>query len=65
MKSEALRLLRERWKNGTFGEIIEDWKWIFSYSKRFKGPIVAYTVLGLLSSTLGLVKIQRPNITFC
>ena len=55
MKSSTLNSLKERWKNGTFGEIITDWKWIFSYSKKFKGPIAAYTLLGLLSSTLGLL----------
>ncbi len=55
MKSSTLTALIERWRKGTFGEIITDWKWIFSYSRRFKGPIVAYTLLGLLSSTLGLV----------
>ena len=55
MKSYTLNTLKERWKNDTFGEIFTDWKWIFSYSKRFKGPIAAYTALGLLSSTLGLV----------
>ena len=55
MKSALLSNLKERWKDGTFGEIFTDWKWIFSYSKRFKGPIILYTLLGLLSSTLGLV----------
>ena len=55
MNSFTLNQLKTRWKNDTFGEIFLDWKWIFSYSRRFKGPIAAYTVLGLLSSTLGLV----------
>ena len=55
MKSYTLAALRERWKNGTFGEIFADWKWVFSYSRRFKGPIAAYTLLGLLSSSLALV----------
>ena len=55
MNSFTLNQLKTRWKNDTFGEIFLDWKWIFSYSGRFKGPIAAYTVLGLLSSTLGLV----------
>ena len=55
MKSYTLGALKERWKAGTFGEIFEDWKWIFSYSRLFKGSIAAYTVLGLFSSTLGLV----------
>ncbi|MBR5474878.1 MAG: ABC transporter ATP-binding protein [Lachnospiraceae bacterium] len=44
-----------RWKDGTFSEIIDDWKWIFSYSARYKGAIVFYLVLGVLSTTLGLV----------
>ena len=55
MKSYTLEQLNKHWKEDTFGEIFADWKWIFSYSKRFKGPIAAYTVLGLFSSTLGLV----------
>ncbi len=54
MRSSVLTALKERWDQGTFGEILSDWKWIFSYSRRFRGPIAAYTVLGLLSSTLGL-----------
>ena len=55
MKSYTLNELNKRRKEGTFGEIFEDWKWIFSYSRRFKGSIAVYTILGLLSTTLGLV----------
>ena len=44
---ESLRILSERWKNGTFSEIIDDWKWIFGYSARYKGAIVFYTILGI------------------
>ena len=55
IQSSTLNQLKKRWKEGTFGEIFEDWKWIFSYSKRFKGSIAVYTLLGLSSSTLGLV----------
>lgn len=51
----SLRILYRRYKEGTFGEIIDDWKWIFSYSKRYKGAIVFYTFLGIVSSTLALV----------
>ena len=53
--SEALRTLRQRWKDGTFQEILEDWKWIFTYSRRYKGAIAFYILLGILSTTLGLV----------
>lgn len=52
---ESLDILISRWKDGTFSEIINDWKWIFSYSARYKGAIAFYTALGVLSTTLGLV----------
>ena len=51
----SLTTLYRRWKEGTFGEIIEDWKWIFSYSARYKGTIIFYTLLGIFSTSLGLV----------
>ncbi len=52
---ESLDILIKRWKDGTFAEIIEDWKWIFSYSKRYKGAILFYTLLGIFSTSMGLV----------
>lgn len=52
---ESLDVLIGRWKDGTFSEIIEDWKWIFSYSARYKGAIVFYTILGIFSTSMGLV----------
>lgn len=51
----SLDILISRWKDGTFGEILDDWKWIFSYSVRYKFAIAFYVVLGILSTTLGLV----------
>ena len=51
----SLSILYKRWKEGTFQEIIDDWKWIFSYSRRYKGAIVFYTLLGIVSSSLALV----------
>ena len=51
---ESIDTLMSRWKDGTFSEIIDDWKWIFSYSKRYKGAIAFYTVLGIISTSLGL-----------
>ena len=53
--SEALNTLIRRWKEGTFYEIIDDWKWIFSYSVRYKGAILFYTLLGIFSTSMGLV----------
>lgn len=52
---DSLETLVRRWKDGTFGEIIDDWKWIFSYSARYKGAIAFYLFLGIFSTTLSLV----------
>lgn len=52
---ESLEILISRWKDGTFYEIIDDWKWIFGYSARYKGAILFYVFFGIFSTTLGLV----------
>lgn len=52
---QSLDTLVQRWKEGTFGEILDDWKWIFSYSKKYKGVILFYTLLGIASTSFGLV----------
>lgn len=51
----SIDTLIKRKKDGTFSEIIDDWKWIFSYSGRYKGAILFYTILGIISTSLGLV----------
>ncbi len=52
---ESLDILISRWKDGTFSEILDDWKWIFSYSVRYKGAIAFYVVLGIISTSMGLI----------
>lgn len=52
---ESLDVLISRWKDGTFSEIIDDWRWIFSYSARYKGAIAFYVILGIFSTSMGLV----------
>lgn len=47
--------LFDHMREGTISEILDDWRWIFSYSKRYKGAIAFYTLIGVLSTTLGLV----------
>ena len=51
----SLHTLRQRWKEGTFHEILDDWRWIFTYSKRYKGAILFYTLLGIFSTSFGIV----------
>ena len=53
--SNSIQILINRWKDGTFKEIIDDWKWIFTYSAKYKGAIVFYILLGIFSTSLGLV----------
>ncbi len=51
----SLHSLRAKVKDGTYREILDDWKWIFTYTRRHKGAVVFYTLLGLLSSTFAMV----------
>jgi len=53
--SEALGTLLKRWREGTFGELLEDWRWILAHTKRYKWAVACYLVLGVASASLGLV----------
>ena len=44
-----------KWKDGTFQEIFDDWKWILQYSVRYRWTIFFYTFLGMVSTSLGLL----------
>ena len=52
---ESIDILIRKWKEGTIKEILDDWKWIFSYSLRHKGAIAFYLILGIFSTTMGLI----------
>ncbi len=52
---ESLEILVKKWMDGSLTEILDDWKWIFTYSKKYKWAIVYSTFLGLISTTMGLV----------
>ena len=51
---EFLNIMAGRLNDGTFNEILDDWKWIFGYSARYKGAIFFYVLLGIFGSTMGL-----------
>ena len=55
LKSQFVQVLLDKLDDGTFSEFFDDWKWIFSFSKKYKWIIVFYTLLGIFSTTLGLV----------
>ena len=52
--SQALRILRRRFSEGTLGEVVSDWKWIWSFSRGHGGAIAVYTLFGIFSSVIGL-----------
>ena len=54
LKLQSLQVLLDKWHDGTFRDFFDDWKWIFSFSRKYKWIIVFYTVLGLFGSTLSL-----------
>ena len=54
LKSDALQSLINKIYDGTFTEFIDDWKWIFSFSKKYRSIIFLYTFVGIFSSTLSL-----------
>ncbi len=54
LKSESLQKIINTVYDGTFKEFWDDWKWIFSFSKRYRGIIVFYTLLGIFGSSLSL-----------
>lgn len=55
LKSNFVQTMFDKWSDGTFENFIDDWKWIFSYSRRYKKAILFYLLLGVFSSSLSLV----------
>lgn len=54
LKSDALQEFINKRYDGTFSEFIDDWKWIFGLSKKYRLIIVFYTVVGIFVSSLSL-----------
>lgn len=54
LKSQAIEIIKEKFKDGTVHEFVDNWRWIFSYSKKYKKQIIFYTFLGVISTTLSL-----------
>lgn len=42
-------------KDRTFSQIINDWEWILSYTNKYKKKIAIYIMLGIVSTSLGVV----------
>lgn len=55
LRSVFVQTILDKLDDGTFSDFLEDWKWIFSYSRKYTRVIIFYTMIGIISSTLGLV----------
>ncbi|MBR5948026.1 MAG: ABC transporter ATP-binding protein [Clostridia bacterium] len=42
-------------KEGTLGETVSDWRWIFQYTKKYRWYVVVQTIFGVIGATLGLL----------
>lgn len=52
--SQAVRMLRQRAKDGTLQDVLRDWLWIWSFSRGRWVSVLLYTLFGIGSSLLGL-----------
>lgn len=52
---ESIRILIEKFKDGSIKEMWEEFKWMFSYGKNYKKEIIFYTLLGLFSTVMSLI----------
>ena len=52
--NDNVQILWDSLHDGTIHEFIDDWKWIFSYSKKYRWIVVFYTILGIFGSTMSI-----------
>ncbi|MCD7807955.1 MAG: ABC transporter ATP-binding protein/permease [Erysipelotrichaceae bacterium] len=55
LKSQFVQTILDKIDDGTFSTFIEDWQWIFTFSRKYRRTILFYLILGLFSSTLGTI----------
>jgi len=53
-RSDNVQTLHDSIRDGTIKEFIDDWKWIFSFSKKYRWIVVFYAFLGILNSTMSI-----------
>ena len=53
-RNDNMQILHDSMRDGTIKEFVDDWKWIFSYSKRYRWIVVFYAIVGILNSTMSI-----------
>ena len=52
---ESIRMILQKFKDGSIKQMWEEFKWMFSYGKNYKKEIVFYTFLGIFSTIMTLI----------
>ena len=53
-RNDNVQILHDSMRDGTIKEFVDDWKWIFSYSKKYRWIVVFYVFVGILNSTMSI-----------
>lgn len=61
--SAALGTLFHKWRDGTFRELLDDWRWILGFTRQYKWAVACYILLGVLSASFGLVSAVASKYT--
>lgn len=52
---DSLRMILDKIKDGSIKEMWDEFKWMFSYGKKYKKEIAFYTFLGIFSTVMALI----------
>lgn len=61
--SAALGTLFHKWRDGTFQELLDDWRWILGFTRQYKWAVACYILLGVFSASFGLVSAVASKYT--
>ncbi len=53
-RNDSVQTLWNSLHDGTIREFIDDWKWIFSYSKKYRKVVLFYVLVGIFGSTVSI-----------
>ena len=53
-RNDNIQILHNSLRDGSIKDFVDDWKWIFSYSKRYRWIVVFYALVGILNSTMSI-----------
>ena len=53
-RNDNMQILHDSMRDGTIKEFIADWKWIFSFSRKYRWIVVFYAIVGILNSTMSI-----------